>query len=336
MTKLSTLVPRVAAALFAASAALAGAQTGEIKLAYFPHGLASAQDWVAQDQGFFARRGVNVKLEAFNTGPAILAAGMSGNVQIFATAPPLTFPLNSRGTCMAYLSAGIRNVYEVMGRADLRWPNAGKALPAALGDLKGRSIGVVARGSATERTMTVLLESAGISPKDVTYIPVGAGAPALAAWQAKQVDAIIVFPPLTQNVADVNAVKLTNLAADGSAGNPLKAGMVMANAVTCDYLQKNREEVKRFCAAQWDALDFMRDRRNDEKVVATLMKYMKVNQDMAGRLWRDYGTHIFKGSFVMTESEWAEQAKFNPDGSTYVPPYGAAVSAECAAKDPRK
>ena len=50
-------------------------------------------------------------------------------------------------------------------------------------------------GSATQIWVEMLLKQAGMSPKDVTFIGVGINASAIAAFQQKIVDVMVVYPP---------------------------------------------------------------------------------------------------------------------------------------------
>jgi len=66
----------------------------------------------------------------------------------------------------------------------------------SVADLRGRTLGISAPGSASELVATRLLRDAGLSPQDVAVVSVGTPAAALAALRAGQIDALSHGEPL--------------------------------------------------------------------------------------------------------------------------------------------
>src|SRR5262249_50403877 len=81
--------------------------------------------------------------------------------------------------------------------SDVAMPNAGKPYPEWIADLKGKKIGVFARGAAVENMMNIILAKGGLKPSDVTYVAVGGPTTAFPALANKQVDAAINIEPIS-------------------------------------------------------------------------------------------------------------------------------------------
>ncbi len=60
-------------------------------------------------------------------------------------------------------------------------------------DLKGRRVGIASLGSASDQFLQFLLASHGLSPRDVDAVPLGTGAPSIAALEHGMVDAAVLL-----------------------------------------------------------------------------------------------------------------------------------------------
>jgi NitT/TauT family transport system substrate-binding protein len=78
----------------------------------------------------------------------------------------------------------------------------------SLADLKGKKIGVTAPGSSTNMVASFVLDRAGISGKEVSFIGVGAGSGAVAAMKSGQIDAIANLDPVISSLERDGAIKV--------------------------------------------------------------------------------------------------------------------------------
>jgi NitT/TauT family transport system substrate-binding protein len=91
------------------------------------------------------------------------------------------------------------NVLSVSTRNDAALPNKDKGYPAIMKDFKGLKVGVTARGSVSEKFFNTMLGDGGLQPSDVIYVAVGGPQTAYTTMViGKQVDAVVMFQPLTQ------------------------------------------------------------------------------------------------------------------------------------------
>jgi NitT/TauT family transport system substrate-binding protein len=189
----------------AAGGGTAGGDTGSgggreaIHITYAAGTLISFPAEVAESEGFFADHELEPEFISVKSGPEGITSMVTGDSDV---------SVNTMDNALIARGKGIETV-EVTGIfeseiltliADDKVPDTHQSAgyPENLQDLKGRSIGVVARGTTTEYALRYILEEAGIDPDDeVSIVPVGLGTEALAAMKAGRVDAVMAFEPLT-------------------------------------------------------------------------------------------------------------------------------------------
>ena len=213
---------------------------------------------------------------------------------------------------------------DLVAQPDLKLPNLSKGFPESIKDLKGLRIGVVALGSGTHIWVNMLLKDAGMNPKDVTIIAVGANATAVAAFQQKQVDVMLVYPPIYQLLEKNPGFQMV---ANWSKGNPPTLANLTQSGIgtTCAYAAAHPQIVQAVCKASADAYAFMMDPKNAVAMGDYTAKNMAVSQADGLALWNQYKTS-FHG-IVFTQAQWEAQAPFMADG--FVPKYSDYIVPNC-------
>lgn len=319
----------VVAAALAVIGISSGAQSapplGTATFTVFPGGLVNTPTAVMIKMGFLAKQGVTGKLTTIPSGPSIVASLVGGSTDFADISPTLSWPLVKQGQCLKYLTGGLGNVADLVAQPDLKLPNLSRGFPESIKDLKGMRIGVVALGSGTHRWVEMLLNDAGVSPKDVTFIAVGANATAVAAFQNRQVDVILVYPPIYQILEKSPGFQMV---ANWSKGNPQTlANMVQSGiGTTCAYANANPRIVQAVCKAITEAYAFMMDPKNEAAMGAYSAENMAVSPAEGLALWNQYKTSFHGIAF--TQAKWEGQGRFMADG--YVPKHGDLVTPGCA------
>ena len=277
-------------------------------------------------KGFLAKYGVTGKLSAISTGPAIVAALVGGSADFADTPPPVSWPLIKQGQCLRYLTAGQGVTGDQVAQPDLKLPNLNRGLPESIKDLKGMRIGVVALGSATQIWVEMLLKQAGMSPKDVTFIGVGINASAIAAFQNKIVDVMVVYPPIHNPLQKSPGFQMV---ANWSKGNPPTLTDLVQSGITttCKYADANPQIVQAVCRAIADAHAYMMDPKNEAAMGAFASENMGVSPAEGLGLWTQYKSSF--NNIVFTQPKWEAQRKFLVDD--FVPKFSDIVIPGCAA-----
>lgn len=191
----------IAAALVAfppiAEAAEKVVANGEtVRIMEYPGSIGNPVAWAAADKGFCAAHGIKCELTMIPSGPLGLQALAAGSLDVFYASTDVIMMAAAHGNdVQSFLGVFENNPYTLDVRKDLPLPHLAQGYPAVMQDLKGRKIGVTARGAATEVETTALLEGAGLGRNDVTFVAVGSPATAYPAIVAKQIDAAMEFEP---------------------------------------------------------------------------------------------------------------------------------------------
>jgi ABC-type nitrate/sulfonate/bicarbonate transport system substrate-binding protein len=149
--------------------------------------------------------------------------------------------------------------------------------------LRGKKIGVTVRGGSPDLNLRFMLTQAGLTPdKDVTIVPLSNGAGELGALKAKQVDGILTFTPVTQQIElDKQGTAVLNLAKAGQAPAELDQPFVMA-AMSQTFIKDHPDTVRAFVAAMTDTMAFIKDPSKRDQVVGYIQKEIKdIRTDVA-------------------------------------------------------
>ena len=201
-------IKKLAMAFFAAAAfglgaaSFADAQEKHLTITEPAHSIDSMPFYVAQAEGFFAKRSLNITLVTAEGGSQAVAAVLSGSADAFIGGPEHNaFALLKGGKKIrAVLSLSSRANAYIVARADL---DVAKNTPLKR-LFQGRTIAVGAQGGTQNSLLRAMIAREGLDPaKDVTLIEVNTNAATLAAMQAKRADlAVTLEPLLTQGVKD--------------------------------------------------------------------------------------------------------------------------------------
>lgn len=319
----------LAAAALATACGSSAAQTppslGSVSITVFPGGIVNTPTSIMVKKGFLAKYGVKAELTTIPSGPGIVASMLGGSSDLADIAPALSWPLVKQGQCLKFLTGGLGNVADLVAQPDLKLPNLSREFPDPIKDLKGTRIGVVALGSGTQIWVEMLLKSAGMSPKDVTFIAVGANATAVAAFQQKLVDVAVVYPPVYQTLQKNPGFQIV---ANWTKDNPPTLDKLVQSGIgtTCAYAAAHPQIVQAVCKASAEAYDYMMDPKNEAALGAYTAENMAVSQAEGVALWNQYKSSFHGIAF--TQAQWEAQRPFVPDG--YVPNYSDLVVPSCA------
>ena len=298
---------------------------GTVTITVFPGGLVNTPTSIMVKKGFLAKYGVKAELTTIPSGPGIVASLVGGSTDLADIAPALSWPLVKQGQCLKYLTGGLGNVADLVAQPDLKLPNLSRGFPESIKDLKGTKIGVVALGSGTHIWVEMLLKSAGVSPKEVTFIAVGANATAVAAFQQKLVDVLLVYPPIYQTLQQSPGFQMV---ANWTNDNPPTLIDVVQSGIgtTCAYADAHPQIVQAVCKASAEAYAYMMDPKNEAELGAYTAENMGVSQAQGLALWNQYKSSFHGIAF--TQAQWEAQGQFIAGG--YVPKFSELVIPGCA------
>jgi NitT/TauT family transport system substrate-binding protein len=139
--------------------------------------------WAAQALGYFRQEGLNVTIQPTAGSPEVTRLVAAGQGDIGLPGAEATIMGVSKGL-------PLKDVFCIQQRMIYSVGAPEKSAIKTIADLKGKRIGVQSLTASPVFVAKALLRKAGLDPdRDVTFIPIGVGARAVAAVTSGQVDA---------------------------------------------------------------------------------------------------------------------------------------------------
>ncbi len=119
--------------------------------------------YLAKDLGYFDEQGIAVDLKGFESGLQSLRGGVAGGLDILGASSEPVIKALSRGAKFRSIFSYAHKLTVVMvAQEGIRSPK----------DLRGKQLGIQEVGAFREVMTRVVLQSAGLTPNDVQYVPV--------------------------------------------------------------------------------------------------------------------------------------------------------------------
>ena len=225
---------------------------------------------VAKEKGFCDKYNFKCEIKTLNSGTLGLQALIGKSIDVSQTGTLLASQTVAAGGDVVIVGTSLPDsVLSISVRNDVPRPNKDKGYPGNMADFKGLKVGETARG-AGEALFNVMLREGGLQPSDVTYVAVGGPATAYAALVVgKQIDAVIMFQPLTQ-LCQFNKTCATVI--DMTAGEGPEAIKAMNGASVPFVMRREMAEgnpalMAAFHAAMRDAAAWFNDPANFDELV---------------------------------------------------------------------
>jgi NitT/TauT family transport system substrate-binding protein len=224
--------------------------------------------FIAKEQGFFAKRGLDVTLQSVPVAPNVPAALMSNSVQIGGTTPSVLLQAVDSGLDLVAVAGG--------GTFDLKGSPApiGIAVRSGLAvrggaDLVGKKIAVPGFGAAIHVLTRRWLMAQGVDPKQVTFVEVGV--PQMPdVLKGGSVDAVAVPEPFLARIVQAG---IGTAVPSFAASLPDGVSTVLYTA-TRQWAAQNRAAVVAFREALAEGAQFAATQR--EAALQDFGKYIRV------------------------------------------------------------
>ncbi len=156
----------------------------------------SAPLFIAMDRGYFAEENLDVVPQWFDAAQPIAVACASSKIDVGATGITAgLYNMAAKGQKLYLVADKGREQKDYPSSALMAGRAAYNAGLVSIETLKGHRIGVTQRGSTYEYMIGRLLESVGLSIKDVTLVPLGKMSAVMAALESGQIDACVLNEP---------------------------------------------------------------------------------------------------------------------------------------------
>jgi len=158
---------------------------------------------IADQLGFFREEGLDIQINDYADGASAAQSMLAGNADVCSGSFERTLNLQSKNQMVkAFVLQGqTPQIAFGMSTRNL-------SAPAAMADLRGKKVGVMALDSTASLMTNLLLVKAGLNVQDVGLIPVGSSATALSAIRSGQIDALCSSDPVMTMLEQKGDVKI--------------------------------------------------------------------------------------------------------------------------------
>jgi NitT/TauT family transport system substrate-binding protein len=235
----------------------------KIRIAYTGISGSQLPTWVAYEQGFFRKYGLDVQLIFVEGGSLGVQTLVSGDVTAAAVAGASVIQSNLQGSGLVMIAGFLNTMdYQFIVSKDITNPE----------HLKGKTLAVSRFGSSSDFATRYTLERYGLTPeKDVTIIQIGSQPARFAALETGKIHGAMVSIPLTAKARKMGLNALADLQMLGLEYQ--HTGL----AVTQSLIKSKPELVRNITKAFVEAVHYMKTHRKES--LAVLQKYLK-NDDV--------------------------------------------------------
>lgn len=231
---------------------------------------------VARSKGWCQAAGITCELKPIPQAPLGVQALIGDSIDVAQTPIEVLASAVLRGAKLrAVAGSAVTNIFQIDAAAGLALAHEGEGYPALMQDFKGKKIGVVARGSASESFFAWLMQQAGHQADDVTYVAVGAPNTAFAALRQGQVDAISSFEPAGTMCEVSRACRVVYRGATAEKPALLRSmyGAGVALVMRAQQIAEQPQIAKAVVKISQQAADFVNDRANEAEVLKISAQY---------------------------------------------------------------
>jgi ABC-type nitrate/sulfonate/bicarbonate transport system substrate-binding protein len=238
--------------------------------------------WVAYEEGFFKRNGLDVELLHVPSSSRVIQTMLAGEIAISYLDGRTAVQSSLRGSDVVLLAAVVnRHVFSFMARPEIK----------KLSDLKGKKIGVTRIGSTTHTVASYVTAQAGLKPDEYQILPLMEVPNILTALLAGQIDAGPLSAPTNIRGRRAGLNELVNLAREG----PEYVSVALGS--TRSYVKANEEITRRTLRAYVEAVHHLKT--NKAVAIRVMEKYARIkDQEILEATYRDVREYLESVPYV--------------------------------------
>ncbi len=225
-----------------------------IGLPGIPPVFVTTQAYVAEQEGFFKKHGVNVTLRPFDSGAAAARGVASGNIQLSMSPSPLVVTMVSNNP-----DAGLSMIYGYPKPDWLIGSLDGSITKCE--DLKGKPVGVDSLGGARSIALNVMLRQCNLRAEDTQQVPLSANV--LTAMISGQIALGVLHiddVPIIERESKKKVISIVDI------NDVAKINHYLALVASNKTIQEKRADLVKIVAAYIEAERFIRDPKNIDTV----------------------------------------------------------------------
>lgn len=233
--------------------------------------------WAAQEQGFFAKHGIDAQLILIRGGSTLVASLLTGEIQMAYTSGVSVLGAAAQGVDVKMLtSISSRVSWKLIASPRIKKPE----------ELRGKRFGVQSIVGSTWMYAMLALGQLGLEPKrdDISFLPIGDAVIIGHALEAGRIDAAVLDPALSRRLTNKGFSQLVDLAKTDASFPGLGLG------VTRTYLDQQPATLEKVVSALTEGLAFVQLPANKPVALKILMKQLRLTDAHAAE--EGYQDHL--------------------------------------------
>jgi NitT/TauT family transport system substrate-binding protein len=237
----------------------------KVRLSHSALETSNAVWFIAQELGMYKKQGLDSELLYIPSTTTSLTSLLAGDVNVANVSGGAVASAVLAGAQIALVSCYLNSLpYELVVNESIK----------SAEELKGKSIGISRLGSASDVAARALLRGLNLEPdKQVPILQVGGSSERAAAFRAGR---IAGFPSPPGIVHLTKGMPFRILISTADFKQRFEFPYICA-ATTRDYLQKNRDIVRRVIMAHIEAVHFVKTRKDESKKI--MSKYARTTNE---------------------------------------------------------
>ena len=223
--------------------------------------------WAAQEQGLFAKHGIDAQLILIRGGSTLVASLVTGEIQLAFTSGVSVLGAAAQGVDVKMLTS-------ISSRVSWKLIASPQIKTAA--ELRGKRFGVQSIVGSTWMYAMLALEQLGLEPKrdNISFLPIGDAVTIGHALEAGRIDAAVLDPPLSRRLTGKGFSQLVDLAQTNASFPGLGVGVIR------NYLDQQPTTLEKVVTALTEGLAFAQLPANKPVVLKILMKHLRVTDSV--------------------------------------------------------
>lgn len=265
-----------------------GEASKKMSIAAYPGLFLGLPIYAAQSAGTFTNNGIEPDIVQIAGGPNQAAALSSGDIDTFVFPVNAVLPLREKGQPFkAIVNAQGPAIYTIFGetKAVTDCPTAKDPYPGPLKCLKGQPVGVAQLGGDSFMVLMAMLKDAGLTQSDLNLVAVGASSNLTNAFKAGQIKFAIGVEPAPAMLDSSMGLTTTLVSLAGKdVGETFSPWVGETFWAAEAALKEDPDKFQRFKKAISEAITWLQDPANKDKVVELMQKELNLDEKTARSL----------------------------------------------------
>ena len=267
----------------------AGSAQTKITIGYAAVSPRTTPLYLAQEQGLFAKYGLDPKIVLVRAAATLVATLVSGEMDVGYTGGTSVLGAAGQGSYLKILSS----ISSTLTHTLIAHPSIKRAE-----ELRGKRFGIQNPGGTTWINTVLALEFVGLDPKrdNISLLPIGDSVLVGQALEAGRVDAAVLDGALVRRLRSNGFAIIAEL-------QPAKIPMLsQAIVVSPEFLQKRAEVAEKLLMTLVESLAYSAAPANKALVIKTMMRRFQINDPaVAEEGYQDYLIGVERRPIPMPE-----------------------------------